>query len=255
VQAPRLRPPSLLAFPPMTIAAVILAASPQSALADADGLPAVRRNADVAWSGGAVPIVVVAADADGQVASALAGAPVTLAEPAPQDRGPAGQIARGFEVATAEIHETEGWLVWPARLTWVGPETVTSLIEVHGTSRDAILAPVYDGERGWPILVPAFLLSALRTVAPDRMPDEIIDDLVAGGARIRLLELGDPGTTHDVSTPSSALPPYVGPGEPLAGHVHEWGEAIAEMPEDAPLEGPALAPYGQAVAGDPDQPG
>jgi hypothetical protein len=47
----------------------------------------------------------------------------------------------------------------------------------------------------------------------------------------------------------------VGPDEPPAGHVHEWGESIADVPEDAPLEGPALAPYGQAVAGDPDQPG
>jgi hypothetical protein len=49
----------------VTVAAVILAASPQSALADADGLPAVRRNADTAWSGGAVPIIVVAADPGG----------------------------------------------------------------------------------------------------------------------------------------------------------------------------------------------
>jgi CTP:molybdopterin cytidylyltransferase MocA len=234
---------------------VILAASGESALADADGLPAVRRNADTAWSGGAVPIVVVTADTDGQVAAALTGAPVTLAEPAPLEGGPAGQITRGIEVASAEIHETDGWLVWPARLTWVGPETVTSMIEVHGTAGDTILAPVYDGERGWPVLVPASQLQALRTVAPNRMLGEIIDDLVAGGATIRLLELGDPGTTHDVSTPSNELPPYVGPGEPLAGHVHEWGEAIAEIPEDAPLEGPALAPYGQAVAGDPDQPG
>jgi molybdenum cofactor cytidylyltransferase len=239
----------------VTVAAVILAASPQSALADADGLPAVRRNADTAWSGGAVPIIVVAADPAGEVASALAGAPVTLAEPAPVEGGPAAQIARGFEVAAAEIQETEAWLVWPARLTWVGPETVTSLIEVHGTTRNAILAPVFEGERGWPILVPATLLPALRGVAPDRMPGDVIDDLVAGGATIRSLELGDPGTTHDISTPSSSLPPYVGPGEPLAGHVHEWGEAIAQLPEDAPLEGPALAPYGQAVAGDPDQPG
>jgi CTP:molybdopterin cytidylyltransferase MocA len=233
----------------VTVAAVILAASRESALADADGLPAVRRNADTAWSGGAVPIVVVSADRDGAVASALAGAPVTLAEPAPVESGPAGQIARGFEVAAAEIHGTDAWLVWPARMAWIGPETVTSLIEVHGT------IPVFQDERGWPVLVPASLVPALREVSPDRMPDQIIDDLVAGGAKIRLLQLGDPGTTHDVSTPSSSLPPYVGPGEPPAGHVHEWGEAIADIPDDAPLEGPALAPYGQAVAGDPDQPG
>ena len=37
----------------MTVAAVILAASPESALADADGVPRVRRIVDSAWSGGA----------------------------------------------------------------------------------------------------------------------------------------------------------------------------------------------------------
>jgi CTP:molybdopterin cytidylyltransferase MocA len=239
----------------MTVAAIILAASAESALADADGLPAVRRNADVAWSGGAVPIVVVADDADGAVSSALAGAPVTLAEPAPRDGGPVAQILRGFEVASAEIAETDGYLIWPARLTWVGPETVTSLIETHGTAGGSILAPVYDGERGWPVLVPSSAVGLMRRVTADRMPDEIVDDIVAAGGRIRVYELGDPGTTHDVGTPRTDLPPYVGPGEPPAGHVHEWGEAIADLPEDVPLEGPSLAPYGQAVAGDPDQPG
>ena len=53
----------------MTVAAVILAASPESALADADGMPGVRRIVDVAWSGGATPIVVVSFDPAGAVAA------------------------------------------------------------------------------------------------------------------------------------------------------------------------------------------
>ena len=52
----------------MTVAAVILAASPASALADADGTPAIRRLADVAWAGGATPVVVCSSDPDGAVA-------------------------------------------------------------------------------------------------------------------------------------------------------------------------------------------
>ena len=43
----------------MTVAAVILAASPASALAVAAGQPSVRRIAELAWAGGALPIVVV----------------------------------------------------------------------------------------------------------------------------------------------------------------------------------------------------
>jgi len=189
----------------VTVAAVILAASPESALADADGSPAVRRIADAAWSGGATPIVVVAFDPDGAVAAALAGASVTLAEPAPRDHGPAAQMARGADVARAEIVDTDAVLLWPARMTWVGPETVTSLIELHGTSPDALLRPTWDGDPGWPVLLPLAALASLRAVAADRMPPDILDDLIGAGVRDRLVELGDPGVAIDGRTPRADL--------------------------------------------------
>jgi CTP:molybdopterin cytidylyltransferase MocA len=230
----------------VTVGAVILAASPESALADADGSPAVRRIADAAWSGGATPIVVVSPDPDGTVAAALAGAAVTLAEPAPAEHGPAGQMARGASVAAGEIVETDAILIWPARMTWVGPETVTSLIELHGTAPGDMLRPTWEGDAGWPVLVPAGALEALAGVGADRMPPQVVDDLVAAGIAQRLVELGDPGVAIDGRTARADLPPYVGPEEPLADHVHEWGAAQAEEPDDGPLEGPALAPYGPA---------
>jgi CTP:molybdopterin cytidylyltransferase MocA len=239
----------------MTVAAIILAATPESALADADGMASVRRIADIAWSGGATPIVVVAADPEGTVAAALAGAPVTLAEPAPREAGPVGQIRRGIDVATAAVHETGASLVWPARIVWVGPETVTSMIEASGTNTGSIIVPTYGGDRGWPALVPAELSGSLGRIATDRMPDDVLDDLVAAGASELRIELGDPGTTHDRSVARADLPPYTGPIEPAGGHVHEWGAAVADQGEDVPLEGPALAPYGQASALDPEQPG
>jgi CTP:molybdopterin cytidylyltransferase MocA len=234
----------------MTVAAVILSASPEGAVSDADGLPSVRRIADVAWSGGAVPIIVVSFDPDGAVATALAGAPVTLAEPAPTENGPAGQMARGVDVAVDEVRDLTGALIWPARMVWVGPETVTSLIEAHGTAPGEVLRPDYDGDGGWPVLVPASAFAALRAVAPDRMPPSVIDDVVASGVADRHLALGDPGVKHDRDTPRADLPPYVGPTDPPAGHVHEWGAQVADEADDAPLEGPSLAPYAPAAAED-----
>ena len=62
----------------MTVAACILAASPDSALREVDGTPNVRRLVDLAWAGGALPVIVVAPDPDGAVAVALAGAPATV---------------------------------------------------------------------------------------------------------------------------------------------------------------------------------
>jgi molybdenum cofactor cytidylyltransferase len=234
----------------VTVAAVVLAASPESALADADGSPAVRRIADAAWSGGATPIIVVSSDPEGTVATALAGGPVTLAEPAPPERGPAAQMARGIDVARDQIHETDAALLWPARLTWVGPETITTLIEAHGLAPERMLIPAFEGERGWPVLLPTAALAVLRDVDPSRMPSEIVDDLSMGGVAMTLLELGDPGAVHDNRTPRADLPAYVGPSEPLSGHVHEWGAVRADLPDDGPLDGPTLARYEPDEAAD-----
>lgn len=234
----------------MTVGAVILAASPESALADADGMPGVRRIVDVAWSGGATPVVVVSFDPDGAVAAALAGSPVTLAEPAPPEHGPKAQMTRGAEVAQDEIDDTDAVLLWPARMTWVGPETVTSLIELHGSEPGALLRPTWDGEPGWPVLLPTTALAALRAIAADRMPPDILDDLIAAGLADRQVDLGDPGVAIDGRTPRAELPAYIGPVEPMAAHAHEWGASEAELGEEGPLEGPSLAPYASAADGD-----
>ena len=235
----------------MTVAAVILAADPETAVADVEGVPRVRRLVEIAWAGGAIPIVVVAPDPEGSVARALAGAPVTLAAPASAEAGPVGQMLRGIEVATAEIGGTDAVLLWPARFQWVGPETVTTLIESHGSDPAAVLRPAYEGTRGWPALVPLVHLERLRRCAAEQLPDEILDELESAvGARS--LELGDPGAVHDSGTSRAALPAYLGPSGPASAHDHEWGAAVAEERDDAPLGGPALAPYPQAANADDD---
>jgi CTP:molybdopterin cytidylyltransferase MocA len=228
----------------MTVAAVILAASPASALANADGTPAVRRLADVAWAGGATPVVVVAHDPDGEVGRALANAEVTLADPAPLEGGPVGQIAHGIAVARELVTETDAALVWPARMAWVDAETVTTLLAAHGTDREAMLRPAYAGEPGWPALVPMTAVASLAALPVDRLPEGLLDDLVVAGVPVQLVESGDPGTVYDVSTARDALPRYDGPPEPAEGHRHEWGEGVADASDDAPVPGPARVAMG-----------
>jgi len=225
-------------------------------MADADGVPRVRRIVDSAWSGGALPVVVVSFDPEGAIAAALAGAAVTLAEPVPKPDGvPVAQIRRGIQVARDTVTEVDAALIWPARMGWVSPETVTSMIEAHGVDQRTVLRPTFDDEEGWPVLIPTSHVDKLDDVAVDRMPDDIVADVIAAGAPARGLALGDPGTTHDGSVPRDQLPPYSGPTEPAAPHTHEWGAALAEAQDDSPLEGPALAPYGQAADEDADQSG
>jgi CTP:molybdopterin cytidylyltransferase MocA len=222
----------------MTVAAVILAASPASALADVDGTPAARRLADTAWAGGATPVVVCSFDPDGEVGRALANAEVTLVEPVAPEAGPVGQIVNGIEAAIRLVTETDAALVWPARLAWVDAETVTTLIAAHGEARAAVLRPAFAGEAGFPALLPTIHLATFRGLAADRMPDELFADLAAAGVPVRTIDTGDPGVTHDVSTTRADLPAYDGPPGPAAGHGEEWGTAAAEEPDDAPIPGP-----------------
>jgi CTP:molybdopterin cytidylyltransferase MocA len=210
----------------MTVAAVILSATTEGALSDTLGQPRVRRLADLAWSGGAIPVMVVAPDPDGAVVAALAESEAVYGSPAPVETGPVGQMLRGIDLALGEVRETTAALLWPARMTWVGPETITSLIEAHGAYPSAVLRPAWQGEPGWPVLLPLAHLATLQSISPERMPPEVIEDLVAV-VPSRTLEVGDPGVILDVSTAAADLPTYEGPPEPLAAHTHEWGADVA----------------------------
>ena len=133
-------------------------------------------------------------------------------------------------------------------MTWVGPETVTSLIEAHGTDPSTMLQPGWQGEAGWPVLLPLAAVHQLRAVGADLMPPDVIDCTgggrpVAGRRRRAIRACG--------TTPKRRLrtcPPYEGPPEPPGGHTHEWGDNVADrgVVEDVPGEGRGLAPFPQA---------
>jgi CTP:molybdopterin cytidylyltransferase MocA len=227
----------------VTVAAVVLAATPASALADAAGRPAVRRIAESAWAGGAVPIVVLAHDPDGAVQAAVAGSEASLEPLAPVERGPVGQIVHGMDIALARIADTDAAIVWPAPMAWADAETVTSLIEAHGATPDAVLRPTWGGQPGWPVLVPVAHRDVLAGLPADRMPDELVALLADRGIAVTALELGDPGTWHDVRTPIDALPPYDGPPGPMSSDPPEWG-IDADDVGDSPLSGAGLGAFG-----------
>jgi CTP:molybdopterin cytidylyltransferase MocA len=219
----------------MTVAAVIVPEGVDEAVADATGRPAVRRIVDVAWAGGAMPIVVVTADPDARVDAVLQGSPASLVEPG---RASGVETYRlGAEAALAAVQETTAVLLWPGRMTWADPETVTSLLEAHGRTPDRIARPRRAGQAGWPVLVPA---SAVGTVLA--APGGSIEDALAG-LDADAIDLGDPGTVLGREVALDDLPEYTGPPQPVGGPPPEWGAAAADDSElrddDLPVEGPA----------------
>jgi CTP:molybdopterin cytidylyltransferase MocA len=206
----------------MTVGAVIVADDPTDALADAAGRVAVRRIVEAAWAGGALPIIVVGEDAEGRVAASLVGSPASLV--AGGDATGVRAYVTGVRAALDAVGETDAVLLWPARYTWVDPETVTSLIEGSGRS-PAARRPERAGEPGWPVLLPvATALEWLEGVGGG------LSDALAG-RRLDTVDLGDPGTIMGREVGLDALPPYAGPPGPMSGPPPEWGAAAAEVPE------------------------
>jgi CTP:molybdopterin cytidylyltransferase MocA len=209
----------------MTVGAVVVPARLEEALADASGRIAVRRIVDAAWAGGALPIIVVCLDdADGGVTSALDGSPAKRIDP----RGRSGAAAYrvGAQAALDAVQETRAVLLWPGRMTWVDPETVTSLIEAHGREPDQVIRPQRAGQAGWPVLVPAERIEeVLDETGVVRLEDRLAE------TRADTLELGDPGSVLGNEVAIDDLPDYAGPPEPVGGPPPEWGAAAAETPE------------------------
>jgi hypothetical protein len=219
----------------MTVGAVIVPDSLDEALGDAGGRVAVRRIVDAAWAGGALPIVVVVTDPDGRCATVLSGSPAAIVDPAGA-RGPTAWRA-GIEAALAAVEETSALLLWPGRMTWVDPESVTSLIEAHGRDGAAVLRPRRAGQQGWPALLPAGSASSLMTGAGADLEGAL------GNLAVIAVELGDPGTVLGAEVTIDALPAYSGPPEPLGGPPPEWGAAAADTAD------PEVPPVGQAAPG------
>jgi CTP:molybdopterin cytidylyltransferase MocA len=210
----------------MTVAAVVLVPDQAAALADADGEPAIRRLAHVAWSGGALPIVIVTSDAGGPLADSVADLPVTLVRPDAGISPGFGWFIAGMWAAVSGVTETTAALLWPFRYVWVDPETVTSLVEAHGVTPDAIVQPAFAGQPGFPVLLPAALLERMAGHGTLHGPDAVAA-LIAEGVPSRVLELGDPGIVTDVATPRSGLAPYQGPPQPVSGPGPEWNAELA----------------------------
>jgi CTP:molybdopterin cytidylyltransferase MocA len=211
----------------MTVAAVVLVPEAALALIPLDGVAAVRRVVRAAWSGGALPTVVVSPQAPPPgLASVVEDLDVTLVAPDPNEPHGIAWFVHGLRVAMGSVAETRAALLWPVKMAWLDPETVTSLVEAHGAAPQAIVRPSFDGVPGFPILVPSEYLAALDALS-GKHGEEAVAALVAQGVAQRILEVGDPGTIHDSATPRESMPRFEGPPEPAGGPPPEWNAAVA----------------------------
>lgn len=217
----------------MTVAALIL---PGAGTMGHPSAAELRRIAESAWAGGAWPLRIVRGTAAPDLLAGVAAA--TTAELAPAAHRTIGAATAGIVRA---VRGTSAVLLWPADHPWVDPETVTLLLQAHGSVPDAVVR-AEDAAPGVPILLP---LAVARTAAePARASalPTLLARLAVEGVRTIGIGTGDAGTTHDRRHAPADLPAYRGPDRPLV-EPPDWGSAAADEADDPSARGAGAAAH------------
>lgn len=186
---------------PDQIAAIILAAGSASRmgspkqLLDWGGRPLVRVVAEQALAGPFDQVLLVVGAAQMQVEAALEGLPLHIIANPDYAVGQstslcAGVAALGPQVAAA--------LVLLGDQPFVTPAIVEQLVTEWRSSGASIVAPVYAGQRGNPVLFARAVFPELLAIVGDQGARSVLS---ADPARVRLVAFDDARPLADIDTP------------------------------------------------------
>jgi molybdenum cofactor cytidylyltransferase len=185
-----------------SIAAIILAAGSASRmgqpkqLLDWGGRPLVRVVAEHALAAQLDKVLVVVGAARDAVAAALADLPVELVENSAYADGQSTSLRAGTAALTPDVGAA---LVLLGDQPFVSPEIMMRIVEEWRASGAAIVAPVYRGQRGNPVLFARAIFSELLAVEGDQGARAI---LAADPARVRKVVFDDDRPLADIDTPA-----------------------------------------------------
>ena len=165
-------------------------------LLDWGGQPLVRLVAAHALAAQATHVLVVVGKAEAAVRYALADLPVTIiANPAYQS-GQSSSLHAGVAALAPTCAAT---LIMLGDQPFVTPAIIDCLIEAWRTSRAAIVAPLYRGQRGNPVLFDQRVFPELRAIQGDQGARAILQ---ADPARIQSIAFADSRPLEDIDTPA-----------------------------------------------------
>jgi molybdenum cofactor cytidylyltransferase len=195
--------PEGAATAPSIVAAVVLAAGlsrrmgRRKLLLEVEGRPLVR------WSVEAIAphvddVVVVTGPDDTAMREALAGLDVDVAEnPRPED-GQGASIAAGIAALGAEV---EAAIIALGDQPTLPPDAIPLLFEAFRRTAKPIVAPVYRGTQGTPVLFAASVFPELRALTGDAGARRVVDRDPTRVARVPI----DADMPVDVDTPDDLV--------------------------------------------------
>ncbi|MGH7712770.1 MAG: nucleotidyltransferase family protein [Gemmatimonadaceae bacterium] len=182
------------------ISAIVLAAGLARRFGSAKPLalyeakPLVRHVVDRLAVADVTDVIVVVPRPAAAYASALAGTRArTVVNEAPADG-----MSSSLHVGLSALDPwTQAVLVALADQPMIEPDVLVSMIREWRASRSPIVAPVYRGERGHPVLFAAAVFPELRAVSGDRGARDVIE---RDQRRVRLMAI-DRDLPRDIDTP------------------------------------------------------
>jgi molybdenum cofactor cytidylyltransferase len=164
-------------------------------LLDWGGRPLVRVVAEQALAARLDHVLVVVGASGGAVAAALAGLPVEVVENQAYAAGQSTSLRAGIAALAPAIGAA---MVLLGDQPFVTPAIVERLVADWRASGAAIVAPVYRGQRGNPVLFGRGVFPELLAIQGDQGARAI---LAANPARVRAVAFDDDRPLADIDTP------------------------------------------------------
>ena len=159
-----------------------------------DGQPMVRRVVDVVCGAGLDQVVVVTGAYAGQVAQALVGLPVEFVTNEAWPEGMSASLRRGLGALRPEIRASIIVLADQPTLT---SDVLSALVARYRATGAPIVAPVWQGRRGNPVLFDRRLFAALLAVEGDQGGRVL---LTRYAAQVEQVEVDGAAVLFDVDT-------------------------------------------------------
>ena len=168
-------------------------------LTPVDGVPMLERTLRALLDGGVdAVVVVVARSVQFDAVTALADPRVRTVVNADPLRGMLSSIQTGVEFAVRKATKPAVVLIHPGDMPFVRPETVATIVRsCQDTGR--IVCPVYCGDRGHPVAMPAAIMDDILAAPLTETLAYVLDRFPGGRT---LLEVDDAGVVRDIDVPS-----------------------------------------------------
>lgn len=193
----------------ITVAVVLLAAGRSTRMGEAgqhkllaefDGVPLVRRSAQVAIASGATSTTVITGYRSDEIERVLSSLPLHLVENPEYASGMASSLIAG--VSTKAAGEADGVMIMLADMPAITVDNLAALIVAfQGALGQAIVRAVSHGRRGNPVILPRSILPKILELDGDVGARSVVE---ASGLPVIDVEIGQ-AALIDVDTPEQVI--------------------------------------------------